>query len=282
MKRFLNILSKIGLFIVLILSILCIGIYSTQQALTKDFIASLLDETKTSELMINYSDDETKEAYITIHDYIYRSLDTIGVDENIINNNIINNYIESLSDAVLTDVLYNYLNEKEMIVHNQYQEMNEISKLLTKKQQQALEKTVMDVNEKITNYLDQTFEQNKELEYIKSINNYDVKVMFIGICITIALVFIFAKSKKKAIKGIINIMVAIIVMLLLFHLSYKYMLSNIIVNMENYGNAIQIFFNGFIEQIGKIWKILLIIAILLIVFYILINYISKRSVKNRK
>lgn len=282
MKNFLNVLSKIGLFIILVLSILCIGIYSAQQSLTKDFIASLLDETKTSELMIHYSDDETRESYISIHDYIYKSLDRIGIDENIINNNIFSEYIESLSDAILTDVLYNYLNEEKMIINNQYEEVNEIGKLLTDRQQQILDQTIIEINEKITNYLDETFEQNQELKFVKIMNNYNVKTMFVGILVTIVLVFIFAKSKQKALKGIINIMIGLIVMMLLFHLTYKYFLSDIIVNLEKYGNAMQIFFNNFIQQIGKIWKIMLIIVIPLLLFYLLIKYISKRSVKSTK
>lgn len=277
-----KIITKLLILIIAILSIIYIGVYSIQQAITKDLISSLLDETETSELLINYSDDETKKTFITIHDYIYKSLNVLGLDENIMNNEIINNYIESLSDAILTDVIYNYLNNEKLVIEQDYKEITQISKFLTKEQGQKLENIVKDINAKLIQYLDKASQENKELKLIKIINNWNVQHLLLIITIIIILTFIIAKEKRKVIKSIINVIVGLIIMIILFHLSYKYILSSILQNMEKYGKTLQMFFNNFTIAIGNIWKILVIILMVLIIIYFLINYISKQIVKNNK
>lgn len=277
-----KIITKFLIFIITMLSIIYIGVYSIQQAITKDLISSLLDETETSELLIHYSDDETKKTFITIHDYIYKSLNVLGLDENIMNNEIINNYIESLSDAILTDVIYNYLNNEKMVIEQDYKEITQISKFLTKEQKEKLENIVKDINAKLIQYLDKASQENKELKLIKTINNWNVQPLLLIITIIIILAFIIAKEKRKVIKSIINVIVGLIIMIILFHLSYKYILSSIIQNMEKYGKTLQMFFNNFTITIGNIWKILVIILTILIIIYFLINYISKQIVKNNK
>lgn len=279
MKKTNKILVGFLLFLITISSILTIGIYATQKALTKDFVSSVLDETSTSELVIRYSDKNTKESFITVHDYIYKSLNVLGIDERIIDNSIIKEYIESLSDAILTDVVYNYLNDEKTVIKSDIKEMEQISKLLTKKQKEKLEITINDINKKVINYMTEVFEENKELQFVKTINNFDIRPLIILTIILVIISIFLTKPKLKSLKNVIKIGLGIVVTLILFHLFYKYILTNIILNMEKYGNSFQMFFNQFVEIIGTIWKNMVIIIAILLVIYIILRYISKLNVK---
>lgn len=282
MEKINKILAGFLLFIVTITSIITIGIYAAQKAITKDFISSVLDDTDTSELLIRYSDKNTKESFITIHDYIYKSLNVLGIDERIIDNSIINEYIESLSDAILTDVLYNYLNNEKTVIQSDLKEMEQISKLLTKTQKEKLEITINDINTKIINYMDEVFEENRELQSIKNINNFNIKPLIILIIVLVIISIILINKKIKALKNIINIGIGLVLVMLLFNLVYKYIIANIILKMEKYGNSFQIFFNQFIETIGIIWKNMVIILVISFAIYLLLRYISKQNVKKEK
>lgn len=282
MKKTNKILVGFLLFLITISSILTIGIYAAQKAITKDFISSVLDDTDTSELLIRYSDKNTKESFITIHDYIYKSLNVLGIDERIIDNSIINEYIESLSDAILTDVLYNYLNNKKTVIQSDLKEMEQISKLLTKTQKEKLEITINDINTKIINYMDEVFEENKELQTIKTINNFNIKPLIILIIVLVIISMILTNKKIKALKNIINIGFGLVLVILLFVLAYKHIITNIILKMEKYSNSFQIFFNQFIETIEIIWKNMTIILVISFAIYLLLRYISKQIVKKEK
>ncbi len=282
MNKIRKMFTGLLLFLITIVSIFTIAIYSFQKSLTKDMVASLLDQIDTSTLIIHYSDKKTGDSLVTIHDYISKSMNLIGVDEKIIDNDVVNNYIESLSDALLTDIIYNYLNNEKMVIDNTYEEVGEISKILTKAQRVKLEEIINQVNREVISYMDETFEEYEELKLVKAINNFDVKILLIVLILLMILTFIIAPDKLRIVKKIIGIIGCLIFIMILFDLSYKYILANIILNLEKFGNMLQIFLNNFSIQINKIWKILAIMDIFLLFVYLVINYISKQTVNKGK
>ena len=130
--------------------------------------------------------------------------------------------------------------------------------------------------------MDEIFEENKELQIVKTINNFNIKPLVLLITILVIISILLTKPKIKSLKNIINLFLSLVIIMGLFHLVYKYIITNIILNMEKYGNIFQIFFNQFAITIGNIWKIMVIILVILFIIYLLIKYISKQSVNKGK
>lgn len=274
MEKITKILTKILIFIISILCIIYFFIFCFQKSITKHFVSSILENTKTSELLIHYTDNGSK--LITIQDYISKNLDVFGVKENAISKEIINNYVENLTDAILSDVVYNYINNEELVINTNYVEVSELSKFLTKEQQEKLNNTIENINKEIIKYMDKTFEENRELYLVKKLNNFNTKILLIVICILIIVTLLISREKLKTIKSLIYMLILFIILIFIFNIAYKFFFSDMLLKMEKYGNSFQIFCNTFISNLNEIWKKLVIIMVIFSILYIAFKQASKK------
>lgn len=274
MVKFTNILTKILIFIVSLLCIVYCILFSFQKSITKQFISSLLENTETSELLVNYSSNGSK--LVTIKDYISKSLDVFGKQGNTISKDIIDNYIESLTDAILSDIIFKYLNNEELVINTNYEEMGELSKFIPSNQQKKLDIVIENINNEINKYMNTIFEEKQELKYIKILNNFDTQYILILIICLIIITFAISKNRMKTLKDFICMLSILILFLLIFNISYTLFFHEMLFKMEKYGNSLQIFFNDFKTSLLVIWKNMVIILVIISIIYILIKHFSKK------
>ncbi len=279
MEKLTNILTKLLLTIISLLLLLTIITYAFQKSFSKNTIESIVNETDTSDILALTTNDNTN-TYVSVNNYLEKELEKIGIFEDAIEKEFINNFTDSLIKSVLTETIYNYINDKSFIKIQESNELREIKQLLTKEQNKKLDQIISNLNKEIDDYLDKVFKQNKTLKYIKIINKLSITKLLIIMLILILITFVIYKDRLMLIAKYIKILISNLVMILTYNIIYNNVIIQKLSNMEKYGKSSQMFLNDFIMNVNYIWKILVIITIVLsivyAVIYILVKKLSKK------
>ena len=279
MEKLTSILTKLLLTIISLLLLLTIITYAFQKSFSKNTIESIVNETDTSDILALTTNDNTN-TYVSVNNYLEKELEKIGIFEDAIEKEFINNFTDSLIKSVLTETIYNYINDKPFIKIQESNELREIKQFLTKEQNKKLDQIISNLNKEIDDYLDKVFKQNKTLKYIKIINKLSITKLLIIMLILILITFVIYKDRLMLIAKYIKILISNLVMILTYNIIYNNVIIQKLSNMEKYGKSSQMFLNDFIMNVNYIWKILVIITIVLsivyAVIYILVKKLSKK------
>lgn len=276
MEKFGNVISKTLLVIAVILFLFTLSVDTVQKSLTQEVVAKALEQIDTSNVVIEIDGKNT-----TIRDYIYKSLDVAGIDESNILKDLVYKYTKNLTNYILADVTYKYINNEKMVINSNYSEMDYIKRFLNQTQKEKLDQTINKINTKLFTYMDKVAEKYPEIKFVKKVNAINSKDLYIITIILVVTSIILPKDKLKSIKRSANTVLANIVLLLVTGFVYK-LLAPKLVNIKQYGNIFHILGNNMFERSYYIWKILVIITMILYLIYFGIKAISKVIVNKEK
>lgn len=276
MEKFGNVISKTLLVIAVILFLFTLSVDAVQKSLTQEVVAKALEQIDTSNVVIEIDGKNT-----TIRDYIYKSLDVAGIDESNILKDLVYKYTKNLTNYILADVTYKYINNEKMVINSNYSEMDYIKRFLNQTQKEKLDQTINKINTKLFTYMDKVAEKYPEIKFVKKVNAINSKDLYIITIILVVTSIILPKDKLKSIKRSANTGLANIVLLLVTGFVYK-LLAPKLVNIKQYGNIFHILGNNMFERSYYIWKILVIITMILYLIYFGIKAISKVIVNKEK
>lgn len=276
MEKFGNVISKTLLVIAVILFLFTLSVDTVQKSLTQEVVAKALEQIDTSNVVIEIDGKNT-----TIRDYIYKSLDVAGIDESNILKDLVYKYTKNLTNYILADVTYKYINNEKMVINSNYSEMDYIKRFLNQTQKEKLDQTINKINTKLFTYMDKVAEKYPEIKFVKKVNAINSKDLYIITIILVVTSIILPKDKLKSIKRSANTGLANIVLLLVTGFVYK-LLAPKLVNIKQYGNIFHILGNNMFERSYYIWKILVIITMILYLIYFGIKAISKVIVNKEK
>ena len=276
MEKFGNVISKTLLVIAVILFLFTLSVDTVQKSLTQEVVAKALEQIDTSNVVIEIDGKNT-----TIRDYIYKSLDVAGIDESNILKDLVYKYTKNLTNYILADVTYKYINNEKMVINSNYSEMDYIKRFLNQTQKEKLDQTINKINTKLFTYMDKVAEKYPEIKFVKKVNAINSKDLYIITIILVVTSIILPKDKLKSIKRSANTGLANIVLLLVTGFVYK-LLAPKLVNIKQYGNIFYILGNNMFERSYYIWKILVIITMILYLIYFGIKAISKVIVNKEK
>ena len=276
MEKFGNVISKTLLVIAVILFLFTLSVDTVQKSLTQKVVAKALEQIDTSNVVIEIDGKNT-----TIRDYIYKSLDVAGIDESNILKDLVYKYTKNLTNYILADVTYKYINNEKMVINSNYSEMDYIKRFLNQTQKEKLDQTINKINTKLFTYMDKVAEKYPEIKFVKKVNAINSKDLYIITIILVVTSIILPKDKLKSIKRSANTGLANIVLLLVTGFVYK-LLAPKLVNIKQYGNIFHILGNNMFERSYYIWKILVIITMILYLIYFGIKAISKVIVNKEK
>ena len=256
MEKFGNVISKTLLVIAVILFLFTLSVDTVQKSLTQKVVAKALEQIDTSNVVIEIDGKNT-----TIRDYIYKSLDVAGIDESNILKDLVYKYTKNLTNYILADVTYKYINNEKMVINSNYSEMDYIKRFLNQTQKEKLDQTINKINTKLFTYMDKVAEKYPEIKFVKKVNAINSKDLYIITIILVVTSIILPKDKLKSIKRSANTGLA---------------------NIKQYGNIFHILGNNMFERSYYIWKILVIITMILYLIYFGIKAISKVIVNKEK